>query len=148
MESKVRKSSEPVYTLGIISRLSGIPGHTIRQYVDKSLIIPFTTSKKRHIFSEVDLSRLRCIRNMMDTNGLNVAGIKSVFSLIPCWLIRQCAIEDRTACEAFNSPGLPCWEASKKGPNCRNNDCRLCDVYRLPGECQDYKTLVKRFLSE
>ena len=31
----------PVYTLRVASQLASLPAHSIRQYVDKGLIVPF-----------------------------------------------------------------------------------------------------------
>jgi DNA-binding transcriptional MerR regulator len=33
---------------------SGIPVHSIRQYIDKGLIIPFKKESNRNLFSQVD----------------------------------------------------------------------------------------------
>jgi len=44
MENNSIASTIPVYTLSVTADLSGIPDHSIRQYIDKGLIIPF---KKR-----------------------------------------------------------------------------------------------------
>ena len=48
------QSSLPLYTLGIASQLSEIPAHSIRQYIDEGLIIPFKLESKRHLFSQQD----------------------------------------------------------------------------------------------
>ncbi len=141
-------SPDPIFTLSVASGLSEVPCHSIRQYIDKGLIIPFRTKKQRHLFSEVDISRLKCIRRMIKDGGLNIAGIKAMYSLIPCWEIKPCSIQDRSTCEAYHQVNAPCWEASQKGPNCRNTDCRLCAVYRLPEECQDLKSLFKKLLDQ
>jgi len=41
MENNSVVSTTPVYTLGVASDLSRIPVHSIRQYIDKGLMIPF-----------------------------------------------------------------------------------------------------------
>jgi len=140
------ESTEPIYTLSIAAKLSATPAHSIRQYIDKGLIIPFRTSSNRHLFSEVDILRLKCIRKYLDERGLNTAGIKALFSLVPCWLIKPCSIDDREQCDAYHSSAFPCWEATEKGPQCKNSDCRTCNVYRLPEQCQDVKALLKKML--
>ncbi len=137
-------STEPVYTLKVASRLSSIPSHSIRQYIDKGLIIPFKTPTNRHLFSNVDILRLKCIRKYLDEQGLNVAGINALFSLVPCWIIKPCSEEDRENCDAYFSIKEPCWQASNKGPKCRNSDCRVCDVYRMPEKCTDLKDFIKK----
>ncbi len=137
---------EPKYTLSVAARLSETAVHSIRQYIDKGLILPFKTETKRHLFSDVDILRLKCIRGMLDNQGLNIAGVKAMYSLVPCWVIRPCSVDDRKDCDAFHSSEAPCWEASEKGPACKNTDCRVCDVYRLPEKCSDMKTLLKKMI--
>jgi MerR family transcriptional regulator, heat shock protein HspR len=136
----------PKYTLGISSRLTDIPVHSIRQYIDKGLLIPYRTETNRHLFSDVDIERLKCIKDYLDVQGLNVAGIKKIFSLIPCWAIKPCNPEDRINCQAYLTEGLPCWEASEKGPKCLNTDCRTCTVYRLPEKCSSLKSILRDYI--
>ena len=136
-------SSEPVFTLAVASKLSFTPTHYIRQYIDKGLIIPFKTDTKRHLFSEVDILRLKCIRNYLHDQGLNIAGINALFSIIPCWIIRPCDMSDRLECEAYTSIKSPCWMASNKGLKCLNTDCRQCEVYKLPEKCAGPKEFIK-----
>ena len=137
------KNTEPIYTLGVASKLSSTPAHSIRQYIDKGLLIPFKTKTKRHLFSDVDILRLKCIRKQLDEQGLNVAGINALFSLVPCWIIKPCTPADREICDAYTTVTQPCWQASEKGPKCKNSDCRVCEVYRLPEKCTNMKDFIK-----
>lgn len=141
-----KNSTEPIFTLSIASKLSNIPAHSIRQYIEKGLIIPFRTERNRHLFSEVDILRLKCIKKSLHDDGVNIAGIKSIFSLIPCWAIKPCTVADRENCGAYISTNLPCWEASDKSSLCRNSDCRVCNVYRFPESCKDLKSLFKKMI--
>lgn len=138
------ESTQPVYTLGVAARLSETPVHSIRQYIDKGLLLPFRTQTNRHLFSKVDILRLKCIRQYLDVQGLNIAGINAMFSLVPCWIVKPCSEEDRNQCDAYNSVTEPCWKASVKGPKCKISDCRTCDVYRLPEQCTNMKTFIKK----
>lgn len=138
------KSTEPLYTLGVASKLSNTPAHSIRQYIDKGLLLPFKTKTNRHLFSTVDILRLKCIRKHLDNQGLNIAGINALFSLVPCWVIKPCTENDRLNCDAYNSVTEPCWMASNKGPKCKNDDCRVCEVYRLPEQCTQLKDFIKQ----
>lgn len=45
--------------------------------------------------------------------ALNIAGIKAMYSLIPCWSIHPCSAETREKCEAYYSDTVPCCEQSK-----------------------------------
>ena len=141
------ESTTPVYTLSTTSTLSGIPVYSIRQYIDKGLIIPFRKESNRHLFSQVDILRLKYIHMLLIEDGLNIAGIRSLLALIPCWAIRKCSLEEREKCQAFNSDSFPCWEASEKGTLCRNTDCRECEVYRIVENFPDVKSYLKTFIS-
>jgi MerR family transcriptional regulator, heat shock protein HspR len=139
-------STTPVYTLSTTSVLSGIPVHSIRQYMDKGLIIPYKKKSNRNLFSQVDILRLKYIHKLLNEDGLNIAGIRSLLALIPCWAIRQCAVEERENCNAFHSDAFPCWEASEKGITCRNTNCRECEVYRIVEDYPDIKSFLKTLI--
>jgi len=147
MENNSVESTTPVYTLSITSTLSGIPVHSIRQYIDRGLIIPFRKETNRHLFSQVDIVRLKYIHKLIVEDGLNIAGIRSVMALIPCWAIRKCSAVEREKCQAFNSNTFPCWEASEKGTMCKNMNCRECEVYRIVENYPDVKSYLKTLLS-
>ena len=131
MDNNSITSSAPVYTLSIAAALSGIPVHSIRQYIDKGLIIPFKKESSRNLFSQVDILRLKYIHKLLTEDGLNIAGIRTLLALIPCWAIRQCSDEEREKCQAYHSNANPCWEASEKGTLCKNTNCRECEVYLI-----------------
>ena len=137
------KSTSPVYTLSTTSALSGIPVHSIRQYMDKGLIIPFKKESSRNLFSQIDILRLIYIHKLLDEDGLNIAGIRKLLALIPCWAIRQCSDEERKDCQYFHSDAYPCWEASEKGTLCKNTNCRECEVYRIVEDYPDVKSFLK-----
>ena len=136
----------PVYTLSIVSELSGIPVHSIRQYIDKGLIVPFTKESNRHLFSQIDISRLKYIQRQLTEDGLNIAGIRKQLAMIPCWAVRSCGKEERERCQAYCSDTYPCWDASEKGPTCRNTDCRECEVYSVVEDYPDIKTFIKTLI--
>lgn len=137
------ESTTPVYTLSTTAGLSGIPVHSIRQYIDKGLIVPYTKETNRHLFSQVDILRLKYIHKLLNEEGLNIAGIRALLALIPCWAIRSCPMKEREKCQAYQSDAYPCWEASEKGTLCKNTDCRECDVYRIVENYTDIKSLLK-----
>lgn len=137
---------EPIYTLSVAARLSGVPAHSIRQYIGKGLILPFKTGANRHLFSEVDILRLKCIKRGLHEEGLNIAGIKSMYSLIPCWAIKPCTKTERENCGAYWSTSQPCWDASEKSEVCKTSTCRTCKVYRIPETCPDLKSIFRELI--
>lgn len=146
MENNSIESTTPVFTLSTTSVLSGIPAHSIRQYIDRGLIIPFKKESSRNLFSQVDILRLKFINKLLDEDGLNIAGIRTLLAVIPCWAIRQCSTKEREKCQAFNSVEYPCWEASEKGTQCKNTNCRECEVYRIVENYPDVKTFLKSLI--
>jgi MerR family transcriptional regulator, heat shock protein HspR len=146
MQHNFVEATTPVYTLSTTSALSDIPVHSIRQYIDKGLIIPFRKESNRNLFSQVDVIRLKYIHKLLNENGLNIAGISALFSLIPCWAVTQCSPEERDNCQAYHSDTFPCWEASEKGTICRNTNCRECKVYRIVENYPDVKSYLKTII--
>ena len=147
MKNNSIETTTPVYTLSIAAELSGIPVHSIRQYIDKGLIVPFRKESGRNLFSTVDIQRLKYINKLLDEDGLNIAGIRALLALIPCWAIRQCSTEERDKCEAYLSETYPCWEASEKGILCKNTNCRECEVYRIVENFPGVKSFLKTIVS-
>lgn len=138
--------NEPLFTLRIATQLSGLPAHSIRQYIDEGLIIPYKLESKRHLFSEYDIQRLKLIRRLIHDNGLNFAGLRALMAMIPCWSIRGCSEDDRNSCSAFSDDFQPCWNASKKGRECRNVNCRDCKVYHIVDLDFGIKTTLKSLI--
>ena len=138
--------SMPLYTLGIASQLSEIPAHSIRQYIDEGLLIPFKLESKRHLFSRNDIDRLNLIRNLIRTKGLNFSGVRALMSMIPCWSIRECPEDVRSSCGAYSENFQPCWEASEKGQHCKNENCRECVVYQSLDIDSGIKSVLKTLL--
>ncbi len=139
-------NSKPVFTISVAAKLVDTSISTLRMYEEKGLIIPHKTQSKHRLYSAVDLSRLMCIRRHLDEDGLNIAGIKSLLALVPCWAIKPCSIENRNSCSAYTSTTKPCWEADKKGKECKEENCRDCPVYKLADQCTDIKQLYKKLL--
>ena len=123
------ESNRPVYTLGVASQLAEIPSHSIRQYIDMGLIIPYKLESKRHLFSQSDIKRLKLIQELIHNKGLNFAGVRTLMAMVPCWALRKCSETDRQSCDAYAENFQPCWVASNKGSLCKNTDCRNCEVY-------------------
>jgi MerR family transcriptional regulator/heat shock protein HspR len=146
MEKSSVESTTPVYTLSTTSTLSGIPVHSIRQYIDKGLIIPFKKESNRNLFSQVDILRLKYIQSLLTEDGLNIAGIRTLLALIPCWAITECSLAERETCQAYHSETYPCWKASEKGTQCKNTNCRECEVYRIVENYPDLKSFLKTLL--
>ena len=138
--------NKPIYTLGVATLVSGIPSHSIRQYVDKGLLVPMKLESNRHLFSSGDVNRLKWIHTLIREKGLNISGIRALMAIIPCWTIKPCSVSERESCGAYYENSVPCWEASDKHRSCMNTDCRECPVYESICREGDVKALVRALI--
>jgi MerR family transcriptional regulator/heat shock protein HspR len=141
MVSTERSLTEPVYTIGVAASRLGIPVHSLRQYEAEGLVIPHKTSTGRRLYSDLEIEKIKCIKQMIREEGLNFAGIRRLMALAPCWKIRGCSKEERESCHASKSILEPCWASPEKCchpyPSCRD-----CPVYRKTVHCTDLKKLI------
>ena len=72
---------EPVFTIEVVSNLTGIPYWQIRNILKEDLIQPVVVGKKKQLFSKNDLKRLECINYLMCERGVNLQGVKVFFEI-------------------------------------------------------------------
>lgn len=142
---KYINKSEPIYPIGVVSRLLGISVFTLRMYEREGLILTSRgTNQKNRLYSIADIERMECIRDAITNKKFSISAIKAILSLIPCWKIVNCPVQDRNNCPAYNSIGSPCWTFSHKGNVCENRDCRACEVYSNFTNCEELKNFFKK----
>jgi MerR family transcriptional regulator/heat shock protein HspR len=71
---------EPVYTIAVASRLTGMHPQTLRKYERAGLLRPARAGQQR-FYSPSDLDRLRRIQYLVEERGLNVAGVEMTLSM-------------------------------------------------------------------
>lgn len=142
------KEETPVYSISSAAELLGISVHTLRMYERENLLIPFKRDTNHRRFSKIDIEKIECIREAINREKISIAGIKRIYSLIPCWDVVKCSEEDRVNCEAFNGHSKPCWSYSHKGNQCEGLDCRTCSVYLEFSSCSGIKELLKKMSSK
>lgn len=76
-----RNEQEPVYYIGVVSRLLNTHPQTLRMYERFGLIEPQRRGHTR-LFSEQDLDRIRRIQHLTQDLGVNLAGVEVVFKLL------------------------------------------------------------------
>jgi MerR family transcriptional regulator/heat shock protein HspR len=139
------KSKDLQYPIGMVAKMFNISVATLRLYENEGLLIPHKTKGKHRYFSATDLTRIRCIRTMIEEKGLNLAGIRMMLSAIPCWELKPCSEEDRKNCEAYIDSSQPCWQTEVRGEICSQNDCHECSVYLHSAECRDLKSILNTY---
>jgi DNA-binding transcriptional MerR regulator len=93
----------PLYPISIVSEILEIHPRTLRIYEQEELIKPARRGGKR-FYSNEDLQWLRCLRVMLDDQGLNIASVKRLLEMRPCWEIVQCGEKSNGKCPASGLP--------------------------------------------
>lgn len=132
----------PLFPISVAARLLNISVHTLRMYEREGLIVPFKKESNHRLYSQEDIDRLQCIRKAINESKISINGIKTIYSLIPCWDITNCSEQDRKNCAAYKSHTQPCWTYKHKDNICENLECRNCSVYRNYAECEKIKESI------
>jgi MerR family transcriptional regulator, heat shock protein HspR len=77
---KERRPDMPVYVISIAADLLGCHPRTLRIYEEHGLLSPFRRHRIR-LYSERDIQRGRLIRYLIDSRGLNLAGVRLVLEI-------------------------------------------------------------------
>ena len=115
MSTKNFVENEPCLTIGMAARELGVAVQTLRMYENAGLILPARSTSGRRLYSMKDLEKLRCIRNLITQEGLNLNGIRKMISLIPCWQYKGGIDEDCLDCQAYRDAIGPCWNVRNVG---------------------------------
>ncbi len=141
--SNINSKSVPVYTISTAARLLQISVHTLRMYEREGLILPFKKESKQRLYSDQDLERLGCIRKVLKEDKIGIEGVRKLLSLIPCWGIINCPVQEKKACQAYNGYSKPCWMLEHKNNICEGKVCRECEVYSGFGNCESIKDKLR-----
>lgn len=120
---------DPVFTIGITAKRLGVSPETLRLYEKAGLLVAYRTKTGRRLYSQRDLEWIACIRRQIQEHKLNLAGIRRLLALIPCWDLKPCSEEERVSCPAFLSNNEVCWSLEETGERCKGEDCRICPAY-------------------
>lgn len=134
---------EPIFPISSAAKLLNISVHTLRMYEREGLIIPFKKESNQRLYSKSDLDRIECIRKAINEAKISINGIKTLYSLIPCWGIIKCSKKDRKNCKAYNQHSKPCWSYEHSKTICERRNCRNCEVYQKYTQCGEIKELIK-----
>jgi MerR family transcriptional regulator/heat shock protein HspR len=70
-----------VYVISIAASLAGCHPRTLRIYEEEGLLDPVRTDTNIRLYSDDDLDRVRAIRYLTQTRGVNLAGVKLLLQL-------------------------------------------------------------------
>ncbi|MHB1686300.1 MAG: MerR family transcriptional regulator [Ignavibacteriaceae bacterium] len=133
----------PLLPIRSAAKILNISVHTLRMYEREGLIIPFKKASSHRLYSNADIERLKCIRRSINESKISIAGIKTIYSMIPCWEIVNCSRSERENCMSFKEHTKPCWTYNHQDNPCQTRDCRSCAVYNNYSECGKIKELIR-----
>ncbi len=142
MDNSSINKYEPVLTIGTVAAKLGISVQSVRLYEQEGLVLPHKSKAGHRMFSLHDLERLKCVREMLTTGGLNINGVRRLMSMVPCWDYKGGLDDDCKNCPVYYETTGPCWTRGDVGPKCQLVDCRDCAVYRLEISCKKMKEIV------
>jgi MerR family transcriptional regulator/heat shock protein HspR len=131
-----------VYSIGTVARMLGVSVFTLRMYEREGLILAHKSESKQRRYSKNDIERLKCIRRAITEQKFGIAGIQTIYSLIPCWSITRCSEQDRAHCDSFRNHTRPCWTYRHINNTCEARNCRECPVYRNASNCDSVKESI------
>jgi len=78
----VNSEREPVYMIGIASKLCGVHPQTLRQYERLGLVTPSRVGAKNRLYSEADIQRVKRVQRLTQEIGVNLAGVEIILRLL------------------------------------------------------------------
>lgn len=73
--------SEPLFVISVAARLVEMHPQTLRKYEREGLIEPSRTSGNLRLYSDEDIERLRQVKYLVESRGLNLAGVQLALEL-------------------------------------------------------------------
>lgn len=74
-------ADEPLYTMAVAARLTGMHPQTLRKYERAGLISPARPSGNQRLYSDADIERLRRIQHLVEERGVNIAGLELAMAM-------------------------------------------------------------------
>ena len=75
----------PLFSIGTVARMLGISVFTLRMYEREGLVVSHKAASSHRLYSHSDVERLKCIRHAINDEKISIAGIRKIYSMIPCW---------------------------------------------------------------
>lgn len=117
-----------IYTTGTMAKLIGEHPETLRVWERNGLITPLREGTHRK-YSNNDFKRLAFIKHLIDQKGLNIAGVKQIIIMYPCWSRKNCEGGALNNGKVPVNSAKPCWK--RKETFClvaadKSEWCSLC----------------------
>ena len=72
---------DPVYVIGIVSRIVRLPIWTLRELDKKGVVHPKRINKKIRCYSLKDVKKLEYVRFLIEEKHVNISGVKVILEM-------------------------------------------------------------------
>lgn len=135
-------SDEELFTPRDVSQMLNLSVESLRLYEREGLLVPYKLSSGHRRYTQGDVDWLACIQKQIHEHKLNFAGIRYLLSMLPCYEMKPCCLEDKENCPAGSKSCRPCWDFENTPCRARGEDCRTCVVYQQVLNVDNLKTIL------
>jgi MerR family transcriptional regulator/heat shock protein HspR len=128
--------------IGTVARQFGISVDLLRLYEREGLLIPLKSPRGTRYYTEHDFIWIETILRLVRQARLNLASIRRLLALLPCWQLRNCPYDRRQDCPVMQDATQPCWVNRGHCQQLDARDCYFCVVYRSAPSCENLKALL------
>ena len=93
------KPDIPFYSISQTATLVGVTADRLRTYDEEGLIKPYRNPKNKRLYSQNDITYLKCIRKFIHEYGISIKGLKLLLELMSCSELLA-KVSDNPACES------------------------------------------------
>jgi hypothetical protein len=128
--------------IGAVAKHFGVSVDLLRLYEREGLLIPLKSPRGTRYFTEIDYPWIGMILRLVREVKLNLASIRHLLAMLPCWQLRNCPYDRRSDCPLVFDAARPCWQNRAKCPEMDPRDCYFCAVYRSAPHSPSLKVLL------
>ncbi|NDY43566.1 MerR family transcriptional regulator [Dissulfurirhabdus thermomarina] len=98
------RTDKALFPIGTAAEILDLHPRTLRVYEAEGLLRPERKGRWRY-YGPAHIHWVRCLKAMIDDQGLSLAALKRLLRHVPCWHVGNCPPARRRACEAFLAAG-------------------------------------------
>ena len=72
------KPEGPVFVIGVVSKMIGIPIWTLRKLDDMGVVCPKRIGKKTRCYSKKQITKISYVYHLMREEGVNISGVRFI----------------------------------------------------------------------
>ena len=104
LDSRVdAEASQGVYVISVTARILHMHPQTLRKYERLGLVNPSRSGGQIRYYSDLDISRLRMIKHLVEDQGMNLAGVELALEMVNRLQLMQQIMATQLGADAKNA---------------------------------------------